>query len=186
MYLLILSIAIGVIHVSLGLLLGVYNGIRVGHTKLVKNNSGLLLIYLGVLIYGLFWYLELFNFATNIISMLFLLLGVVLVVLSEGFIGIIESLSTIGNMLSYARLMALGAASVILADLANELYFTVGGGIFGILVATMLHILNIALALFSPTIHSMRLHLVEFFSKFVEFGSIQFKPYGVIEHFQNY
>jgi V/A-type H+-transporting ATPase subunit I len=73
--------------------------------------------------------------------------------------------------------MAIGLASVILAFVAN----TLGGEMevlaVGILIAVLLHALNIALAMFSPSIHSMRLHLVEFFSKFYEGGGTPYKPF---------
>jgi V/A-type H+-transporting ATPase subunit I len=34
----------------------------------------------------------------------------------------------------------------------------------------------IVLGLFAPTIHALRLHLVEFFSKFIEPGGRRFQP----------
>jgi len=58
------------------------------------------------------------------------------------------------------------------------MYTIAGGGILGIIVAILIHVLNIIIAMFSPTIHAMRLHLVEFFSKFVEFGGATFTPFG--------
>jgi V/A-type H+/Na+-transporting ATPase subunit I len=84
----------------------------------------------------------------------------------------------VGNILSYVRLMAIGMASVILALVANELAGAFGIAIVGIVVAVLLHSLNIVLAMFSPSIHSIRLHLVEFFSKFYEGGGIEYKPFA--------
>ncbi len=48
-------------------------------------------------------------------------------------------------------------------------------GIFTI--ALLLHVLNIAVAAFSPTIHSLRLNLIEFFKQFVEPGGSEYKPF---------
>ena len=178
MGLLIISILIGIFHVSLGLTLGIYNGIKTEHKKFALRNSGLITLYASMALFTISLYFETKTNWLFIFSVISLSAGLGLVIFVEGFIGVIEALSTIGNMLSYARLMALGAASVILADLANQLYMTVGGGVGGIIVALLLHGLNIILALFSPTIHSMRLHLVEFFNKFVEFGTMEYLPFG--------
>jgi V/A-type H+-transporting ATPase subunit I len=68
-------------------------------------------------------------------------------------------------------------ASVILAMVANELGGAFEYAIIGIIVAILLHALNIVLAMFSPSIHSMRLHIVEFFSKFYEGGGMVYRPF---------
>jgi V/A-type H+-transporting ATPase subunit I len=73
--------------------------------------------------------------------------------------------------------MAIGMASVILAIVANRIGGAIGIAIIGIIAAVLLHTLNIILAMFSPSIHSMRLHLVEFFSKFYEGGGVMYKPF---------
>jgi V/A-type H+/Na+-transporting ATPase subunit I len=74
--------------------------------------------------------------------------------------------------------MAIGMASVILAIVANELGGAFEIALIGIVVAVLLHTLNVALAIFSPSIHSIRLHLVEFFSNFYEGGGVAYKPFA--------
>ncbi|NIP81560.1 MAG: hypothetical protein GWM90_21035, partial [Gemmatimonadetes bacterium] len=76
---------------------------------------------------------------------------------------------TIGNVLSYLRIAAIGLASVYLARIANELGAAAPLWI-GIAIAALFHALNLVLGVFSPTIQALRLHYVEFFGKFYEGG----------------
>jgi len=73
--------------------------------------------------------------------------------------------------------MAIGMASVILAMVANRLGGAFEFVLIGIIVAILLHALNILLAMFSPSIHAVRLHLVEFFGKFYEGGGRVYRPF---------
>ena len=91
--------------------------------------------------------------------------------------GPLELLGIVGNVLSYLRLAAVGLASVYLAIVANELA-TVGPLWLGVIVAAFFHILNLALAGFSPMIQALRLHYVEFFSGFFLGGGRLFIPFG--------
>jgi V/A-type H+-transporting ATPase subunit I len=106
------------------------------------------------------------------------IIGLCLIIYGAGAFGAMEVMGTVGNILSYARLMAIGMASVILAIVANEMAGAFGIAIIGITMAVLLHGLNIVLAMFSPSIHSIRLHLVEFFSKFYEGGGVAYRPFA--------
>jgi V/A-type H+-transporting ATPase subunit I len=110
-------------------------------------------------------------------TVILMVIALPLILYGAGVFGMIEVMSTLGNILSYARLMAIGMASVILAMVANKLGESFEILIIGIIVALLLHALNIALAMFSPSIHSMRLHIVEFFSKFYTGGGVVYKPF---------
>jgi V/A-type H+-transporting ATPase subunit I len=92
-------------------------------------------------------------------------------------VGPIEFLGLIGNILSYLRIAAIGLASVYLAQVANEFAGVMGSLVVGIMIAVLIHALNLALGVFSPTIHSLRLHYVEFFRKFYEGGGRPYQPF---------
>jgi V/A-type H+-transporting ATPase subunit I len=74
--------------------------------------------------------------------------------------------------------MALGVASVTLAMVANRLFMQLDHGLAGLLAAVVLHTLNILIAMFSPMIHTLRLHYVEFFTKFYRPGGKSYIPFG--------
>ena len=94
----------------------------------------------------------------------------------EGFLAPLALLTSIGNILSYARLMALGLASVMLADVANLMVEFLRPAALGVGAAVLLHALNFAMGLFSPAIQALRLHYVEFFDKFYEAGGKPYEP----------
>jgi V/A-type H+-transporting ATPase subunit I len=103
-------------------------------------------------------------------------LGVLLATL--GLAGPVEVIGVLGNVLSYARLMAIGLASVMLAVVAARLGGLVENVVVGALVATLVHGLNLALGVFDSTVQGLRLHYVEFFSKFVEPGGVPYAPFA--------
>ncbi|HRY74975.1 MAG TPA: V-type ATPase 116kDa subunit family protein [Methanoregulaceae archaeon] len=162
---LIIAIGLGVIHIVVGLVAGIYNAYVVRSKKHLAEKCGMLLMVSGIiLLVGML--AGAIPEAAMYPVVALIVIGLPLILYGTGVFGTIEIMSTVGNILSYARLMAIGMASVILAMVANRLGVAFDILIIGIIVAILLHALNVILAMFSPSIHAVRLHLVECFSKF--------------------
>ncbi|MCA9625927.1 MAG: hypothetical protein KC731_43195, partial [Myxococcales bacterium] len=175
------ALAVGAAHVGLGLALGIFTAWRKKHRGELLERIGLMLalsslflltgVVAGALPDGLLTP-----------SIAGLLVGTVLVGVTKGALGILmgplEVVSGLGNVLSYLRIAAIGLASVYLARVANELAAE-APAILGVIVATLLHALNLALGAFSPTIQALRLHYVEFFGKFYDEGGTPYRPFGL-------
>ncbi len=169
-------VGIGVLHVALGLLFGILNARLLLDRHAFCERLGQLLCLVGVVLLagGLFSNgAALFAAAGGC-----LLCGIVVLLWGAGLVGLIEVLSLVSNILSYSRLMALGVASVVLAMVANRLFVQLDYGLAGLLAAVVLHALNILIAMFSPAIHTLRLHYVEFFTKFYRPGGKSYLPFG--------
>lgn len=178
--LLILSVAIGAGHITLGLVLGVFEAFRDRSRTHLLERGGMLLGLIGLfLLVGVLVDFLPSGFMTPAVAGL--IIGIVLLSASLGWLGIvmgpIEFIGLIGNVLSYMRIAALGLASVYLAKVANEMAGIIGNVVVGLILAALIHALNLALGSFGPTIHSLRLHYVEFFRKFYEGGGRPYEPY---------
>lgn len=171
----LLSIGVGAVQVILGLFLGVINGIKQKARKHTLEKVGMLVVLFALLLIVASFVSKIQILMTP--AVFGILIGVVLLVYSAGFMGVVEIFGTIGNIFSYIRILALGLAGVILAMVANDLIGKMGSIYIGVTIALLLHVLNIAVAAFSPTIHSLRLNLIEFFKQFVEQGGSEYKPF---------
>ncbi len=88
----------------------------------------------------------------------------------------------LSDILSYSRLLALGLATGVVAQVFNQLGAMFGSGVFGVIGFTIVfiigHILNIGINALGAYVHTNRLQFVEFFGKFYEGGGKEFKPYA--------
>jgi V/A-type H+-transporting ATPase subunit I len=180
MGLLIMAVVVGALHITLGLILGVWEAARDKNRNHLLERGGMLIGLIGLFfIVGVLADLLPQGFMS--ISIALVIIGIVMLSTSLGCIGIglgpIEFLGLIGNVLSYLRIAAIGLASVYLAMVANEVAGIVGNAIVGAILAILIHAMNLVLGMFSPTIHSLRLHYVEFFRKFYEGGGKPYEPF---------
>jgi len=89
-----------------------------------------------------------------------------------------------GDILSYARLFALGLATGVIAGVVNFLAkLTLGIPYLGFVLMPLIliggHLMNLVINALGGFIHTARLQYVEFFGKFYEGGGEPFQPFGM-------
>ncbi len=169
------AVTLGLVHIILGLFLGVIAAFK----KKTKREAlyrflNILIILCIMALIAVFF--DIFPDLLTRPIIIAILLFTPLLFFTGGLLAPFELLKNIGNIISYARIMAIGLTSVLLAFVANIFTGIAGNIVVGVVVAGLLHLINIILGVFSPTIHALRLHYVEFFSKFMEPGGRRFEP----------
>ena len=171
---LVLAVALGLVHLLLGLVLAAITRWR-GHRReaIGRGLTAVMLVLVAIALASLFERAPAVLLTPAVIA---LLVALPVVIVLEGITALFDFMTILGHVMSYARVMALGMASVMLAVVANKMHGAFGTAAIGIAFALVFHILNFAITLFSPTIHVMRLHYVEFFGTFFEPGGGPYRP----------
>lgn len=169
-----LALALGVVHILLGLVVGALDRRDHPREALGRGLTALMIALIAVALATTFELLPGAIFTPAIIA---LLVSFPILIALEGAVAVLELITTIGHVFSYARVMALGTASVMLAIVANQMVGAFGGAAIGVVFALLFHLVNFAIGLFSPTIHVLRLHYVEFFGTFFSPGGTAYKPF---------
>lgn len=98
-----------------------------------------------------------------------------------GAYSLYDTTSWLSDLLSYSRLLALGLATGVIAQVINTMAAMGGKSVVGvimfILVFVIGHIFNMAINLLGAYVHTNRLQYVEFFGKFFEGGNREFQPF---------
>ncbi len=173
----ILTIVMGAAHIILGLFIGLYEGIKTKRRHVWMEKTGnlcVLFALIGALVTLKGWLpQEVFTIALSS-----LIIGLILLIAGGGIGGLVESMGAIGNILSYVRIAAIGLSSAILALVASKFIDVFGLSLLGIFLALSVHLLNFVLAIGGASIHSARLHYVEFMGKFYSGGGKDYKPFS--------
>lgn len=173
---LLFTIGLGAAHILLGLVLGMINGYRARSAKHVIE-KGATIIALVALVPIIYVMLTGGKTAFLTPGVIMLVVAIPVLIYSAGIMGPIEVLGTMANIVSYARIMAIGLVSVILAETANKFGGAMGNVFIGVFIAVLIHALNLAIHVFTPSLHVLRLNFVEFFGKFYEPGGRPYKPF---------
>jgi len=178
--LLYLAIAIGIIHINAALLIGFFNEKSHGISHAIFAKISWIILQIGVAVIAL----DLMGIISSSYLGYFIIgIAVLMLVKGEGINGIIELPGIFSNILSYARLMAIGLSSVSIALVINEFaakWIEAGGllAIGAVLLLVIGHGVNLALGYLGGFLHSLRLHYVEFFTKFFHGGGIAYRAFG--------
>ena len=96
-----------------------------------------------------------------------------------GLKGLYDLISYASDLLSYCRILALGLAAGVMAQVFNLLGTLMGASMPGILLMLVVlpigHGLNMAINILGAFVHTCRLQYLEFFNKFYEEGGKPFE-----------
>lgn len=204
---LLFCLFLGILHLMLGVFVNLYATAKRGHVlDAIFDNVPILLILVGILpvvnsqIGGEILNTEKTKFIYDFLTVtaktpltIMLLVGAILVVLTHGrknkgivgkFVGGLSALYNtasgyLGDILSYARLLALGLCTGVIASVINMLAKMPNNIILFVIVLIIGHTINLAINLIGTYVHTNRLQYVEFFSKFYEGGGREFSPLNV-------
>ena len=99
--------------------------------------------------------------------------------IGKGLLGLYDITSYASDLLSYSRILALGLAAAVIAQVINLMGTMMGPTVVGIIVLIVAgiigHALNLAINILGSFVHTSRLQYLEFFSKFYEDGGKEFK-----------
>jgi V/A-type H+-transporting ATPase subunit I len=173
-----LAVAVGGLHVAIGAALGAWTALRAGRRRAGIGRVAKLGLLLagGVAALALAGVLGRPALLGGLAAVALLLL---VALVAEGPMAALDLVLGLGNVLSYSRLMALGLASAMLADVANAIGRTLAPRPAGIAIGVLLHLVNFSLGLVSPAVAALRLHYVEFFERFYEEGGEPFRPFAL-------
>lgn len=173
---LIFSVALGLAHVLIGLLVGFFRGVRSRHKRHALEKLGEILVILALVVV-LTAVRALLPSGAFPAGIALLITGLILLCAGGGIGGLIESMSSFGHILSYVRIGAIGLSSAILAVAASKFVDVLGVSVLGIFIALSIHALNFVLAFAESGLHAARLHYVEFMGNFYEAHGTAYNPF---------
>ncbi|MBQ8207192.1 MAG: V-type ATP synthase subunit I [Clostridia bacterium] len=104
----------------------------------------------------------------------------VIMKLAKGLLALYGIVNYAADLLSYSRILALGLAASVIAQVVNTMGTMGGPNIVGFLMMVVIfiigHLLNLVINVLGTFVHASRLQYIEFFGKFFEDGGKPFTP----------
>lgn len=178
-----MSILLGLVHLALGFLMGAINEWNHNRKHAIGKLSWIFIELGGFLAISSMMF-GIFPESVGMAGLGIFLVSVLVMAFTEGPIGLIEIPGLLGNVLSYARIAAVGLVGVLLAELINTSFVPTPeqGIVYAILMLpllVLLHVMNIGLAMVECIVQGGRLNLVEFYGKFFHGGGKEFTPFAI-------
>lgn len=177
-----ITLLAGFLHLALGFILG---AVKNWHHH--RKHAYAKLAWLGVEVSGAVaicsGFLGILPASFSMPALAIFIVSAIGLLLTEGLVGIFELPGLGGNILSYARIAAVGVVGVVLAEIINEFFLpTMANGLLALVLLPLLlifHGLNAFIAMFEALIQGGRLNVIEFKSKFVDGGGVLFAPFAL-------
>lgn len=176
-----ITVLVGIVHLGAGFVLGAVNEWH--HNR---KHAYAKIAWLGLEIGALLALVAGLGMAPQMLltaGLALLAVSVIVIAMTEGIIGVIEIPGILGNILSYTRIAAIGIVGIVIAELLNEFLKPLPShGLFLLLLIPLyllLHVANCFIAMFESIIQGGRLNIVEFKSKFMHGGGVEFNPFAL-------
>ena len=180
---LIIAIAIGLIYTNIGFILGAINNFRYGNVKEAIGSQLCWFVLQAGIIFLVLGFKFGFGLPGIIVGAILIIATLAMLIYANGAYGVMDVFGFMGDVLSYARLLALCLATGgiamtvnILANMIDQMVPFVGI-ILAIIIFIFGHIANFMFQVLGAFINALRLNYVEFFSQFFMEGKGKFEAF---------
>jgi len=170
---LLIALIIGLAHVNTGVVINVLHNLKRGQIwRALSGNLWFLFAQPGIVFFLLGY---------KSASLIFIGISLIVLLMGHKAMAMFQVTGFMGDILSYARLMALGLCTTGIAMTVNVLSGMLSMvGSIGIIVAIIVfvvgHLFNFIINAMGSFVHGLRLHYVEFFTKFYQSGGTEYTP----------
>ena len=180
---LIIAIVIGLIYTNIAFILGAINNFRYGNKKEAIGSQLCWFVLEAGVIFLALGYLKILGMFGLILGAVLVIACIAMLIYANGAYGVMDIFGFMGDVLSYARLLALclatGGIAMTVNILTNMIHDMVPfvGIILAIIIFIGGHIANFAFQVLGAFINALRLNYVEFFSQFYMGGKGKFEAF---------
>jgi V/A-type H+/Na+-transporting ATPase subunit I len=170
---LVIALVVGLAHVNTGVVINVVDNLKRGELwSALTGNLWFLFAEPAIVLYLVGY---------KAAGLVFMVLSLALLLMGHKAMAMFQITGFMGDILSYARLMALGLCTTGIAMTVNVLagmLYALGtiGALLAVIVFFFGHLFNFVINAMGSFVHGLRLHYVEFFTKFYRSGGAEFTP----------